>query len=122
MRAVTSPKAGAVVTFLGTVRNSSDGMLVRSIDVESARELALADLRRIGRRAIDKFEVTSISISHRVGRLHVGEIIVAIAVSAPHRRDAFSACKFVIDELKKTTPIWKKEFGTRKGRWIKQEI
>ena len=122
VRTVKSLKAGALVTFVGTVRSSSDGMRVRAIEIEAAKDLASADLKRIGRRAMDRFDVTSLAIRHRIGKLPLGDAIVVVAVSAPHRKDAFLACEFVIDELKKTTPIWKKELGKHNERWVKQEV
>jgi len=122
VRTVKSLKAGALVTFVGTVRSSSDGMRVRAIEIEAAEDLASADLKRIGRRAMDRFDVTSLAIRHRTGKLRLGDAIVVVAVSAPHRKDAFLACEFVIDELKKTTPIWKKELGKHNERWVKQEV
>jgi len=122
VRTVKSLKAGALVTFVGTVRSSSDGMRVRAIEIEAAKDLASADLKRIGRRAMDRFDVTSLAIRHRTGKLRLGDAIVVVAVSAPHRKDAFLACEFVIDELKKTTPIWKKELGKHNERWVKQEV
>jgi len=121
VRSVMSKNAGGIVTFIGTVRGTSEGMRIKSMALEAARVLALADLRRIGKRATDKFDITSLAVTHRVGRLRVGDVIVVIAVSAPHRKDAFAACEFVIDELKKTTPIWKKEYGKGKERWVAQE-
>lgn len=115
---VSSPKAGGTVTFVGTVRDSSDGKDVSGLELESGGDLASADLERIAKAALEYFRLCKISVQHRVGRLSIGDKIVVIAVSAPHRDDAFLACRFVIDELKKTTPIWKKEFGHDGGRWV----
>ncbi len=116
---VESKSAGATVTFIGTVRDSSEGLKVTGMELESAMDIARKDLVRISELASDKFDITKLSIAHRVGRLKVGEVIVAIAVSAAHRKDAFRACEFVIDELKKTTPIWKKEYSGSGHRWVK---
>jgi len=88
------------------------------MELEAAVNLARADLKRISMEAARRFAVSKISVAHRIGRLKVGDIIVVIAVSAPHRADAFKACHYVIDELKKTTPIWKKEFSGRTGEWV----
>jgi molybdopterin synthase catalytic subunit len=121
IRSVRSKSAGAIVTFIGTVRETSEGMRVQRMELEAAKDLAVADLKRIGKLAMGKFDVASLAICHRIGKLRVGDVIVVIAVSSPHRSDAFSASEFVIDELKKTTPIWKKEFGKGKGRWVRQE-
>lgn len=108
--------------FIGTVRNHSEGRKVSRMEVESAADLARRDLKRICEEARRKHRVSRISVAHRVGMLSVGDPIVVIAVSAPHREAAFSACKHIIDELKKTTPIWKKEFGPRGSRWVDSEV
>lgn len=88
------------------------------MEVESSEELAKADLERISAAALERHRVERISVTHRTGALKVGDIIVVIAVSAAHRAEAFDACRFIIDELKKTTPIWKKEFGPDESRWV----
>lgn len=118
LAAVRTPAAGGIVSFVGTVRNQTDGMKITGIELEAAADMARADIRRIAKAAGRKFEVSKVSVVHRIGKLNVGDIIVVIAVSAPHRADAFKACKFIIDELKKTTPIWKKEFSGTKERWV----
>jgi molybdopterin synthase catalytic subunit len=118
---VKASSAGGIVSFIGTVRDRSDGRRVSSMELEAAAGLARADLTRLASEAARRFKVSRISIVHRVGKLRVGDIIVAIAVSAPHRSDAFNACRFLIDGLKKTTPIWKKEFSGRKGHWVEEE-
>ena len=86
--------------------------------LEAAKGLAKADLARICDAASRKFEVNDIAVVHRVGSLRIGDIIVAIGVGAPHRKDAFKACSFIIDELKKTTPIWKKEISSKGEHWV----
>lgn len=113
----SSPKAGGTVSFVGTVRDNSDGSPVSEIELESAQDMALQDLVRIGRAAISNFKLCKLVVRHRIGRLKVGDKIIIIAVSAPHRDEAFQGCRFVIDELKKTTPIWKKEIGPAGNRW-----
>lgn len=121
LEAVADPRAGGTVLFMGTVRNISKGIAVNRLRVETAKGLAKADLVRMAKAAAEKFDVIGISVVHRTGKLRVGDIIVAIAVSAPHRKHAFSACGFLIDELKKTTPIWKKEFGSGSEWWVNGE-
>jgi len=118
LAAVRSHEAGGTVCFIGTVRSTSDGLGVERMEVESSKELAESDLERICTVATERFPVVGISVAHRTGALKVGEVIVVIAVSAAHRTEAFDACRFIIDELKKTTPIWKKEFGPDEGRWV----
>ena len=122
LKSVLSDDAGGIVVFIGTVRNSSRGLTkVTGIELEGAEELAKEDLLTISRKATSRFEVSKLAVRHRLGRIGVGEVIVVIAVSAPHRKDAFAACRYVIDELKKSTPIWKKEYGTSGSRWVEYE-
>ena len=113
-----SSRAGGTVTFVGTVRDASDGDAVHGLELESAIDLALSDLERIARTALADFNLCRVIVHHRIGKLKVGDKIVVIVVSAPHRDEAFRACRFVIDELKKTTPIWKKELGPSGSAWV----
>ncbi len=122
IRSVFTPSAGGSVVFIGTVRNSSKGVhRVTAIELEAAKDLARIDLLRIARAAKSKFGISKLTIHHRIGRIRVGGVILVIAVSAPHRKAAFSACRFVIDELKKSTPIWKKEHGSHGSVWVVPE-
>lgn len=108
--------------FIGTVRSSSKGVArVTRIELEAASALARRDLLRIAHEARSMFGISKLTIHHRIGRIKVGGVILVIAVSAPHRKAAFSACRFVIDELKKSTPIWKKEFGSHGSLWVTPE-
>lgn len=119
IRRVLAEEAGGTAVFIGTVRKTSPGMRhVRSMVLETAMDLAEKDLMRIGKAAKAKFAVSKLAIHHRIGAIGLGEVIVVIAASAPHREDAFAASKYIIDELKKSTPIWKKELGGRKARWV----
>ena len=119
LNAVATDDAGGTAVFIGTVRNRSGRSKVTRMQIEAAEELARGDLERIAHQASKRFEVARVAIAHRTGLLKVGEIIVFIAVSAPHRADAFAACRYIIDELKKTTPIWKKERAGGKDRWVR---
>jgi molybdopterin synthase catalytic subunit len=92
------------------------------MELEAADDLATNDMARICKEASRENVVSRIAVVHRVGRLAVGDVIIVIAVSAPHRKDAFSACRHVIDELKKTTPIWKKELDCKSSRWVDGEV
>jgi len=118
---VESRSAGCIVSFTGTVRNKSDLGRVTEMHLEVAEDLAMKDLQRIAEDAMSAQELIGVAVTHRVGDLKVGEVIVVIAVSAAHRKDAFGACEYMIDELKKTTPIWKKERSGRSGQWVKGE-
>ena len=109
-----SRDAGAVVTFLGTVRD--DGIV--ALDVEAFHEAALAELIAIEKEATSRFGLRAVEVAHRTGSLAVGESIVAIVCSAGHREEAFSGCRYIIEELKKRAPLWKKERGEKGERWV----
>jgi molybdopterin synthase catalytic subunit len=109
--------AGAVVTFLGTVRD--DG--IEMMELESFRESALQELESIRDEAVARFDLKSAEIVHRIGLLSVGDNIVAIVCSAAHRDEAFLGCRYIIEELKKRAPIWKKEIGENGERWVGRE-
>jgi molybdopterin synthase catalytic subunit len=109
--------AGAVVTFLGTVRD--DG--IEMMELEAFQEATLPELESIRGEAMSRFDLLSVEIVHRIGRLSVGDNIVAIVCSAGHRDEAFQGCRYIIEELKKRAPIWKKEIGKNGERWIGRE-
>ena len=109
-----SKDAGAIVTFLGTVRD--DGM--ERMEVEAFREAAQAELEAIREEAMSRFSLKAAEVVHRTGTLAVGESIVAIVCSAAHREEAFSGCRYIIEELKKRAPLWKKELGEKGERWV----
>lgn len=100
---------GAVAIFDGIVRNNSRGRQTRYLDYEAYEPMALEQMQTLVREAKQRFDVREIALLHRLGRLQIGETSVWIAVAAAHRAAAFDACRFVIDTLKKTVPIWKKE-------------
>ena len=105
-----SPAAGAVVTFIGRVRNHSQGREVLRLEYEGAEALARHQFDELAREARAAYDVHEIGCTHRVGALEIGDIAVWIGVSAAHRAAAFDACRFLIDELKRRLPIWKKEY------------
>jgi molybdopterin synthase catalytic subunit len=116
--AVRRPDAGAIATFLGTTRDHNAGRQVIRLEYEAYPEMALREMRRIGEQAVDRFSAAAVAIVHRVGVVEIGETSVAIAVSAAHRDAAFAACRFAIDRLKETVPIWKKEHYRGGEIWI----
>jgi molybdopterin synthase catalytic subunit len=116
-RKAGNPRVGGIVTFAGIVRD--DGIL--SLELESYDEVALLELERIRDEALRKFDIESADIIHRTGKLTVGETIVIIVVAAAHRKEAFRACEFIIDRLKETVPIWKKEETENGSRWVPGE-
>ena len=106
---VRSHASGAVVLFLGTVREMTEGKQTVALDYEGYPEMAEVQLQKLESQAREKWPLNEVSIEHRLGHLELGEISVAVAVSSPHRKAAFEAGQFLIDELKVTVPIWKKE-------------
>ncbi len=120
LEAVRHPGAGAVVLFLGIVREHSRGRDVDHLEYEAYEALARSEIARIAAQAVQRWGVR-IAIVHRLGALAIGEISVAIAIAAPHRRDAFDAGRFAIDTLKQTVPIWKKEVWADGAEWIGEE-
>lgn len=121
LRHVRHPHAGAVVLFLGTVRDNPDGPRVQHLDYEAYERMARAEMERIAGEVVRRWPVLGVALEHRVGRLEVGEVSVAVAVSAPHRREAFEAGRYAIDTLKVRVPIWKKEVWEGGSRWVGAE-
>jgi molybdopterin synthase catalytic subunit len=115
---VATAHAGAIDVFIGTVRDNTRDRAVVELQFEAYEPMALAEMRKIGLTAIERWSLLGVSIHHRVGTLKVGDIAVVIAVSAPHRDAAFEACKFCIDTLKMTVPIWKKEIFIDGEVWV----
>jgi molybdopterin synthase catalytic subunit len=109
LQLVNSNQAGAVVLFLGTVREVTKGRRTASLDYECYPEMAEKKLRELEAEACRRWPVTACAIVHRLGHMELGEASVAVAVSTPHRQDAFEAGKWLIDTLKEVVPIWKKE-------------
>jgi len=104
MQRLKRPELGAIVTFLGVVRADPG---VTGINVEIYKQMAMEELKNLEQEALEKFEIEAVEIVHREGSLKVGENIVAILVGARHRGEAFRACEYLIEELKKRVPIWK---------------
>jgi len=115
---VTDPAAGAIVTFIGTTRDNNEGRRVIALDYEAYPEMAEKELARLGEEAKRRWDIRRMAIVHRIGPVQITEPSVMIAVSAAHRADAFEACRFAIEEIKKTVPIWKKEVFEGGEVWI----
>ena len=115
---VASDDAGAVATFVGTVRRRSRGRDVQHLDYEAFEEMAEAMLRELAARLTATHGLCEVAIHHRVGRVEIGEPSVVVAVSAPHRAAALAACGEAIDTLKETIPLWKKEVYAGGEEWI----
>ena len=120
-RHVRAPEDGATVTFDGFVRNQSHNRPTLYLDYEAYESMALAKMREIGVQLHEKYAIHRVAMVHRLGRLETGETSVFIAVSAPHRAAAFDACRFAIDTLKRTVPIWKKEHFEDGAVWADGE-
>jgi molybdopterin synthase catalytic subunit len=112
---VRSPLAGAVCTFLGTVRELTGDKRTAALSYEAYPEMAAKKLAELEAEARRRWPVVEATIVHRVGDLDLGEISVVVAVSCPHRHQAFNACRWLIDSLKETVPIWKKEIWADGG-------
>lgn len=120
---VSDPAAGAITTFLGVSRETSPDARnverpVQTLWYEAYPAMAVKRLAAVGAEAAQRFEVTRVACWHRTGEVPIGEASVAIAVSSPHRPAAFEACRFVIDEIKRSVPIWKRERFTDGEEWV----
>ena len=116
---VRDTAAGAIVLFLGTVRELTDGRRTLALDYEAYPEMATAKIEEIVQAARQKWPVTAYGIIHRLGHLELGDVSVAVAVSCPHRVEAFEAGRYLIDTLKEIVPIWKKEnFDDGTTEWV----
>ena len=109
---------GAVVTFCGVVRDNSRGRRTDYLVYDAYEEMAERKMAEIGAEVERRWDIGDIAMLHRVGRLEIGEISVLIAVSSPHRPQAFEACRYAIDRLKEVVPIWKKEVGEDGTSWV----
>jgi molybdopterin synthase catalytic subunit len=109
---------GAVATFVGRVRDSSDGVAVHRMDYEAYAEMAEVEMRRIGEELHERGGISTITIVHRTGSLLVGEASVIVVVAAPHRDTAFPVCQEAMEMIKTTVPVWKREHRTDGARWV----
>ena len=119
---VASQFDGAIVTFSGIVRGTNQGKKVLFLEYEAYPEMAAKMMERIGKEILDTWGLSSVRMQHRVGRLNVGETSVVIVVAAPHRDDAFAACQYGINRLKRIVPIWKKEVFEDGEVWVEGPV
>jgi len=117
-KAVSDPGAGAIATFVGTTRNENSGRVVLRLEYEAYEPMALSEMRKLAEEAGRRFKIIRAAITHRIGVVEIGEASVAIAVAAPHRAEAFDACRFLIDRIKEIVPIWKKEHFEGGEIWV----
>jgi molybdopterin synthase catalytic subunit len=115
---IMTPQSGGIGVFIGTVRDSTQGKMVLRLEFEAYEPMAIKEMEKIAAQAFEKWPVQKLLIHHRTGILEVGEVPVIIAVSCAHRDAAFEACRFVIDTLKQTVPIWKKEVFEDGETWV----
>ncbi len=120
--AVEGPDAGAVVLFFGTVRNNTDGRAVKHLEYEAYPPMAEKKMADIAQEVSEKWGLDRVAMIHRVGRLEIGEVSVAVAVASPHRKDAFEAGQYAMDRLKQIVPIWKREvWADGEAEWVKPD-
>ena len=115
---VSGPGMGGIVTFIGTVRDQARGREIRHLEYESYPEMAEREMEKIAVAAAERWPGTRVAIAHRAGHLEIGDIAVVVVAAAPHRGEAFEACRYAIDTLKETVPIWKKEVATDGEYWV----
>ncbi|MBT9587421.1 molybdenum cofactor biosynthesis protein MoaE [bacterium] len=118
LEAVRRPDCGAILLFLGTVRDSFQGQTVERIDYSAYQAMAQAELHRLAEQALASLEIGAVAVWHRLGPVAAGEASVAVAVASPHRRQAFEQGQWLIDALKAEVPVWKKEVGPDGSVWI----
>ena len=114
----TAPSDGALCLFAGVVRDHNAGQRVHHLEYEAYEEMALPLMEEIASEVLQRWPVTDVRLVHRLGRMEIGEVSVAIAIGSPHRAEAFAACRYAIDQLKKRVPIWKKEFYADGAVWL----
>jgi molybdopterin synthase catalytic subunit len=115
---VTDPGTGGIVVFEGVVRDNARGKQVRYLEYDVYPEMAIQQIRVILAEAERRWNVNRVAVAHRIGRLEIGEASVIIVVATPHRAEAFEACRYIIDTLKTTVPIWKKEVAINGEEWV----
>jgi len=118
IREVSDPRAGGIATFIGTTRVESRGRTVQHLDYEAYGGMAEQVMSEIAEELKRKYDLCEVAITHRIGRVGIGELSVVIAVSAPHRAEALAACRDAIDTLKERVPLWKKEVYEGGEEWI----
>ena len=122
IRAVEAGDAGAIVHFLGVVRNNTEGREVSYLEYESYPPMAEKKMAEIAEEIHEKWGLDRIAMIHRVGRLEIGEVSVAVAVASPHRKEAFEACHYAMNRLKQIVPIWKREvWADGEEEWVKPD-
>lgn len=115
---VEDPSCGAICSFIGTVRELTYGKKTYFLEYQAYQEMAEKMLQEISIEILTQYHCTKVAMVHRIGHLNIGDVAVAIAISAPHRPQAFAGCRYAIEEVKKRVPIWKKEYGEDGSYWV----
>jgi len=118
VKAVEHASAGGIDVFLGVVRDTNDGRAITLLEYEAYDAMAVAEMKRIGDELAAAIPGVRVAAVHRVGALRVGDLAIVCAASAPHRAEAFAACRTLIDEIKARVPVWKREHGPDGAYWV----
>lgn len=118
VKEVSRPGAGGIATFLGVVRDESDGRAVTRLDYSAYESMAKREMEKIADEIEREIEGVRVAAIHRVGSLTVGDAAIVCAASAPHRGEAFRACRLLIDRIKERVPVWKREYGPDGAAWV----
>ncbi len=116
--AVAADEAGAIQVFLGVVRNNNLDRPVSHLVYDAYPQMAEKEMRTIGEEALARFDLKGCALLHRTGRLEIGETSLLVAISSPHRAEAFDGGRWIVDEIKRRVPVWKKEVWTNGEEWI----
>ena len=119
---VRRDESGAVALFYGVVRNESEGRRVLHLEYDAYPSMAVKKMREVAQEVRGRWPITEIAIAHRIGRLEIGETSLLVAVSAPHRREAFEACHYAVDRIKQVVPVWKKEVWEGGETWVEGHV
>jgi molybdopterin synthase catalytic subunit len=122
VKKVIRPEAGAVTTFIGTVREFTNGKRTLFLQYEAYVSMAEKKLEQIGKEIAEKWPDAKVAITHRIGKLDISDIAVVIAVSTPHRKDAYEANQYAIERIKQIVPIWKKEHWENGEEWVGNQL
>lgn len=119
---VRRDESGAVALFYGVVRDNSDGRRVQYLEYDAYPSMAVKKMREVAEEARARWPITEIAVAHRIGRLEIGETSLLVAVSSPHRREAFEACHHAVDRIKEIVPVWKKEVWEDGEAWVEGHV
>jgi molybdopterin synthase catalytic subunit len=122
VNAVRKDESGAVAVFYGVVRNENLGRRVKYLEYDAYPEMAVKKMREVADEVRKKFPITDVGILHRMGRVEIGETSLLVAVSSPHRKEAFEACHYAVDRVKHIVPVWKKEVWEDGSEWTEGNV